>query len=152
MPLPLNSSAPDFSLPSTTGSTFTLSQSAKGRPLVLYFYPKDFSRVCTKEACEFRDQFQFFRGQQIEIIGISRDNIETHHRFRKAFELPFHLLADEQGHVASLYKASVPLLPLTRRITYLLDAQHGIAGAFEKMFGYEAHIQQMIDKVQQMEP
>lgn len=150
MPLKINTPAPDFTLPSTEGKLFSLSQDARNKPLVLYFYPKDFTRLCTKEACEFRDQFAFFRNQQIQILGISRDSIETHHRFREEYKLPFHLLADEKGEVASLYKASVPLLPLTRRITYLLDANHRVAGAFEKMFGHEEHIQQMIENVQQM--
>ena len=147
MPLKENTPAPDFTLPSTEGKNFTLSKDAAGKPLVLYFYPKDFSRVCTKEACEFRDQFAFFRHQQIQVYGISRDGIETHQRFRKQHELPFHLLADEAGEVAKLYKATIPLIPLTRRVTYLLDANHKIAAAFEKMFGFEEHIQQMIEQV-----
>lgn len=147
MPLQENTYAPDFTLPSTEGQDFSLSNSAKGQPLILYFYPKDFTRGCTRQACEFRDQFQFFRSQDIMVLGISRDSVETHHKFRAAHKLPFHLLADEDGKVASLYKASIPLIPVTRRITYLLDAEHCIVGSFEKMFGAEAHIQEMIDRI-----
>lgn len=150
MPLKENTPAPDFTLPSTEGKAFSLSKDAKGKPLVLYFYPKDFTNVCTKEACEFRDQFAFFRTQQIQVYGISRDNIATHQRFREQYKLPFHLLADESGDVAKLYKATIPLLPVTRRVTYLLNADHTIAGAFEKMFGYEEHIQEMIERVNQL--
>lgn len=152
MPLKEQSPAPDFTLPSTEEKPFTLSKDAKGKPLILFFYPKDFTRVCTREACEFRDQFQFFRNQHIQVLGISRDTVETHQRFRKENKLPFHLLADEKGDVARLYKASIPLLSLSRRITYLLDENHRIAAAFEKMFGDEEHIQQMIEKVNKLKP
>lgn len=148
MPLSENSPAPNFTLPSTAGDNFNLPD-LKGQPLILYFYPKDFTTVCTKEACEFRDQFAFFRNQQIQVWGISRDSIETHARFRQAYKLPFHLLADEQGNVAKLYKAIIPVIGVTRRITYLLDRDHNIVGVFEKMFGHEEHIQQMVAKVQE---
>lgn len=147
MPLKENVQAPDFTLPSTEGKDFSLSRTVANKPLILYFYPKDFTNVCTKEACEFRDQFAFFREQEILVYGISRDNIETHERFRAQYKLPFHLLADEAGDVAKLYKATIPLLPVTRRITYLLDRDHQVAGVYEQMFGYEEHIRQMIDKV-----
>ncbi len=147
MPLKENTTAPHFTLPSTAGKEFNL-QEQKGQPLILYFYPKDFTPGCTKEACEFRDQFAFFRKQDIQVWGISRDNLETHERFRQEYKLPFHLLADEAGEVAKLYKATIPLLPVTRRITYLLDSDHNIAGVFEKMFGHEEHIQQMVSYVQ----
>ncbi|EMR02543.1 peroxiredoxin [Cesiribacter andamanensis] len=149
MALKATTPAPDFTLPSTEGPDFTLSQTAAGKPLILYFYPKDFTRGCTKEACEFRDQFEFFRKQDIPVWGISRDSVETHHRFRQHHKLPFHLLADEQGTVASLYKATVPLLPLTLRVTYLLDKHHTIVGVYDNMFGAEKHIQQMIDTIRQ---
>ena len=148
MPLSEKSPAPNFTLPSTTGENLNLSD-LKGQPLILYFYPKDFTPGCTKEACEFRDQFAFFRNQQIQVWGISRDSIATHERFRQAYKLPFHLLADEQGEVAKLYKAIIPLIGVTRRVTYLLDRDHTIVGVFEKMFGHEEHIQQMVARVQE---
>ena len=142
--------APNFTLPSTEGKNFTLNQSAKGKALILYFYPKDFTPGCTKEACEFRDHFEFFRDMKIPVYGISRDSIETHQRFRKEHNLPFHLLADEKGEVADLYKASVPLIGFTRRITYLLDQDHLIASAFETLFGAKKHITEMISRVQKI--
>lgn len=147
MPLSEKSIAPDFTLPSTAGTDFTLNKTAAGKPLIIYFYPKDFTPGCTKEACEFRDSFAFFRDLDIPVYGISRDTLETHHEFRKAHNLPFHLLADPDGKVADLYKASVPLIKFTRRITYLLDAEHKIAGVYENLFGATKHIQQMIRKV-----
>lgn len=147
MALKENTPAPDFSLPSTSGKTFSLHKDAAGKPLIIYFYPKDFTSVCTKEACEFRDSFDYFRGLDIDIVGISRDSIATHHEFRKAHRLPFELLADEDGKVADLYEATVPLIRFTKRITYLLDSDHHIAGVYQNMFGARAHIEAMIRKV-----
>jgi len=149
MPLPLHQSAPDFALPSTAGGLFRLSDTMQQKPCILYFYPKDFMPGCTKEACEFRDQFAAFRGLNIDVIGISRDNVETHSRFKETYKLPFELLADEEGEVATLYKANVLFLPLTRRITYLLDRSHRIAAAYEDTFGAQKHISAMIAEATQ---
>jgi peroxiredoxin Q/BCP len=117
------------------------------KPCILYFYPKDFTPTCTKEACEFRDMFAVFRNVNIEVIGISRDDIETHQRFKQQYNLPFELLADTDGKVAGLYKALIPVVKVTRRITYLLDKNHLIAAAFESMFTAEKHIAAMVEKV-----
>lgn len=147
MALKEKSIAPDFSLASTSGKTFTLRKDAAGKPLILYFYPKDFTPACTTEACEFRDTFDFFQDTDIAVYGISRDSVETHLSFKKAHNLPFELLADEDGKVADLYGASVPLINFTRRITYLLDKNHRIAGAYQNLFGARKHIHEMITKV-----
>lgn len=147
MALKENTPAPDFTLDSTSGKTFNLSRDAKGKPLIIYFYPKDFTSVCTKEACEFRDSFEFFRDANIDVYGISRDSVETHLKFQKAHNLPFALLADEEGKVADLYGASVPFIKFTKRITYLLDKNHRIAGVYQNLFSARRHIRQMIQKV-----
>lgn len=147
MPLKVNTKAPDFTLPSTEGKDFSLSKDAAGKPLVLYFYPKDFTGVCTKEACEFRDQFETFRDLDIMVYGISTDDLETHHRFRKEHNLPFHLLSDTKGEVSRLYKAKVPLLNISKRITYLIDKEHKIQAAYQEMFGFEGHIKAMVEEI-----
>lgn len=149
MALKENTAAPEFSLPSTGGGIFTLSKETAGKPVIIYFYPKDFTSGCTKEACEFRDTFEYFRDLDIDIYGISRDDIPTHHAFRKAHNLPFELLADEDGKVADLYDASIPLIRFTKRVTYLLDAEHRIAGVYQNLFGSRKHIKEMIDKVKE---
>lgn len=147
MPLKVNDIAPDFILASTSGNDFSLSTDAKNKPIIIYFYPKDFTPNCTKEACEFRDTFSFFRDLAIDIVGISRDDIETHLRFKDSHNLPFHLLADVDGKVAEKYQAVVPLIKFTRRITYLLDKEHKIAAVFENLFSGTKHIHYMIEKV-----
>ncbi len=149
MALKENAKAPDFELQSTSGNAFSLNKNASGKPLIIYFYPKDFTPGCTKEACEFRDSFEFFNDLDIDIYGISRDSVATHHEFRKTHQLPFHLLADEDGKVADLYGASVPLINFTKRITYLLDKNHRIAGVYQNLFGARKHIKEMIKKVKE---
>lgn len=143
MPLALQQPAPDFVLPSTSGTVFRLSETMNGKSCILYFYPKDFTPGCTKQACEFRDQFAQFRGANIDVIGISRDSVQTHLRFKETYKLPFELLADEKGEVATLYKANILFLPLTRRITYLLDRDHRIAAVYEDMFAAQKHVSAM---------
>lgn len=149
MSLKINTKAPDFSLPSTEGKDFTLFKDAAGRSLVLFFYPKDFTPGCTRESCEFRDQFKLFEEKDVLIYGISTDNIETHHKFREKHNLPFHLLADVNGEVSRLYKAKIPLLNISKRVTYLLDKEHNIKAAFQELFGYESHISEMLDKIEE---
>lgn len=147
MALKKNDQAPDFSLESTSGNTFNLRKDAAGKPLIIYFYPKDFTPVCTKEACEFRDTFEFFADLDVDIYGISRDNIATHHEFKKAHRLPFELLADEDGKVADLYDASMPIIRFTKRITYLLDKNHKVVGVYQNLFGARKHIQEMVKQL-----
>lgn len=93
---------PRFSLPADDGSVVT-SDSLKGRKTVLYFYPKDDTTGCTKEACDFRDAFPRFGSTNARIIGVSPDSIESHRKFKKKYELPFELLADEKHELANAF-------------------------------------------------
>ncbi|EPR67800.1 peroxiredoxin [Cyclobacterium qasimii] len=137
--------APDFTLPSTSGSDFKLSKDFFGKACVIYFYPKDFTGGCTAQACEFRDQFEEFRDLDIPVIGISRDDMETHLRFKKENKLPFELLSDTSGEVCKKYDALVPIIGIPKRITYLLDKGHVIKDEFQDMFNAKAHIKKMLD-------
>lgn len=137
--------APDFTLPSTSGTDFKLSKDLFGKACVIYFYPKDFTGGCTAQACEFRDQFADFKDLDLPVIGISRDDIPTHLRFKKAHDLPFELLSDKSGAVCKKYDALVPLIGVPKRITYLLDKGHVIKDVFQDMLNAKAHIQKMLD-------
>ncbi|MCU0443916.1 MAG: peroxiredoxin [Microscillaceae bacterium] len=150
MALKINSTAPDFTLPSTTGKDFKLSEDFKDTPCIIYFYPKDFTPGCTAEACDFRDNIAYFKDLGIDVVGISRDTIETHLKFQKAHELPFALLADIDGKVCKAYEAMIPLIGVPKRITYLLDKNHTIVEVFEQLFGSRAHIKAMIAKVKEV--
>ena len=97
-----NAKAPDFELLNHEGEKISLSD-FKGKPVVLYFYPKDNTPGCTTEACNFRDDYEEYRKQNIEIIGVSPDSEKSHTRFTSKHSLPFLLLADEDHKVCEMY-------------------------------------------------
>lgn len=94
--------APDFELQTDSGDTVKLSD-LRGKPVVLYFYPKDDTPGCTTEACEFRDAYDVFRERGIEVLGVSPDDVASHEKFKNKYELPFTLLADPDHSVAEKY-------------------------------------------------
>lgn len=146
MALNVGTKAPDFTLPSTSGEDFTLSKNLKNKACIIYFYPKDFTPGCNMEACGFRDNFEEFEGLDIDIVGISKDSIETHQRFINYYKLPFELLSDQSGEVLKKYEALIPFIGMPKRITYLLDTDHNIITSYENLFGAKKHIQEMLLK------
>jgi thioredoxin-dependent peroxiredoxin len=94
--------APDFELESDSGEIVKLSD-FRGRPVVLYFYPKDDTPGCTTEACEFRDAYDIYRERGAEILGVSPDDVTSHEKFKSKYQLPFTLLADPAHEVAARY-------------------------------------------------
>lgn len=111
--------APGFELPDQQGEPVSLDD-LTGQPLVLYFYPADFTLGCTREACHFRDAFDDLRELDARVVGVSPDDPETHQAFIEEHELPFDLLSDEDGRVAEAYGADGFLG--TKRITFVIDA------------------------------
>ena len=91
--------APEFALPSTTGETISLKQFKGKKTVIVYFYPKDETPGCTREACDFRDAFAEFEKHNTVVLGVSNDNLESHHHFREKQHLPFPLLSDEDATV-----------------------------------------------------
>ena len=105
MALQIGDPAPDFTLPDQNGKTVSLSD-LKGQRVVIYFYPKDDTPGCTKEACNFRDQWSAFEQHGIKVLGISKDGAASHSRFIAKYELPFTLLTDaEPCPVATSYES-----------------------------------------------
>jgi peroxiredoxin Q/BCP len=96
-----DSICPDFSLPATSDQTFSLTTAKK--PLVIYFYPKDNTPGCTNEAIAFRDLYPAFSAAGAEIVGISRDSLKSHEKFREKFSLPFELLSDSEETVCRMF-------------------------------------------------
>jgi len=95
--------APDFTLPSSTGENISLKQFKGKKTVVLYFYPKDETAGCTREACDFRDQFAEFEKRNVVLLGVSNDSIESHQHFREKNHLTFPLLDDEDATVSKMF-------------------------------------------------
>lgn len=142
MAIQIGDAFPDFTLPGTNGD-FTLSTTQAGKPLVLFFYPGDFTPICTAEACSFRDGFTELKNIDVDVLGISPDSIETHHKFRAAYKLPFHLLSDPKHTVAN--KIGYTFLAKYRRVTFLLNAEHKVVAKYENFFAGENHFLKMIE-------
>lgn len=104
MPIPANQPAPDFSLPDENGQVRSLAE-FRGKPVVLYFYPKDDTPGCTTEACNFRDDYHVYAENGVVILGVSPDSAKSHTKFKSKFNLPFTLLADEDHKVCDAYGA-----------------------------------------------
>ncbi len=130
--------APGFSLPADDGTTVSL-EDLRGRTVVLYFYPKDDTTGCTKEACEFRDSWQQVRQSGAVVLGVSPDPVSSHQKFKRKYQLPFPLLADTDHKVASAYGAWGQKSMYGRkyqgilRTTFLIDPDGRIAKVFEKV-------------------
>jgi len=126
--------APPFALKDQNGRVHRLSDYA-GKWLVMYFYPKDDSPGCTKEACHFRDDIARLRTLGVQIVGISLDSTESHDHFAKKFSLPFPLLADDGGTIAKRYDAywSLLFIHVARRHTFIIDPAGHIAKIYRKV-------------------
>jgi peroxiredoxin Q/BCP len=127
MTLQTGDTAPDFTLPATNSETITLSN-LRGKPVVVYFYPKDDTPGCTKQACGFRDSFNNLKAHGITVIGISKDNVKSHEKFREKFQLNFPLASDESTDTIKAYDSWVEKSMMGKkymgsdRATFLIDA------------------------------
>ena len=130
--------APDFKTADQDGERISL-KDLRGRKVVLYFYPKDDTPGCTKEACSFRDGFSKFRKRKIEVLGVSADDEKSHKKFAKKYDLPFRLLADTDKEIVrnygvwgekSLYGRKFMGI---NRVTYVIDEKGKIAGVWPKV-------------------
>ena len=123
------SAAPDFSLPDQTGTERSLEDLLKPGPLVLYFYPADFTPVCTAEACMYRDHHADLARAGLSIAGVSAQSVQSHEKFGDKHSLPFALLADPGKKVIRAYGATSFGGLLPRRVTYLINQDKSIADA-----------------------
>ncbi|UCD97402.1 MAG: thioredoxin-dependent thiol peroxidase [Chloroflexota bacterium] len=138
MPISAGVQAPDFSLPDDEGRKHSLSD-YRGKPVVLYFYPKDNTSGCTKEACGFRDDYSAYQDTGVTILGVSPDSSKSHANFKSKYELPFTLLADTDREVIKAYgvwglkKLYGREYEGVLRTTFLIDKDGKIAKVFEKV-------------------
>lgn len=134
----VGSPAPDFTMPTDGGGSVTLS-ALKGKPVVLYFYPKDDTSGCTSEACGFRDQLPDFSGLDAVVIGVSKDGVASHDKFKAKYELPFTLASDKETQVAETYGVWVEKSMYGRkymgleRATFLIDKDGVVRNVWRKV-------------------
>jgi peroxiredoxin Q/BCP len=138
MSLKTGDKAPDFTLSTDGGGQISLSK-LRGKKVVLYFYPKDDTSGCTAEACGFRDSFAHFGKNDAVVIGLSRDSVASHDKFKKKHELPFALASDEEGKVCEAYGTWVEKSMYGRkymgieRATFLIDEKGVIRNIWRKV-------------------
>lgn len=142
--------APGFSLPDQSGKLQTLTDLA-GQWVVLYFYPKDDTPGCTKEACSFRDDLHRLEQLGAKVIGISVDDTDSHAQFARKYHLPFPLLADQSGEVADRYGAltNLGIVKIAKRYTYLIRPDGRIAKVYLSV-DTSRHSQEIIDDLSQL--
>ena len=140
----VGSKAPEFSLPDQQGRRVNLSDYLGRTNLVVYFYPKDESFGCTKEACSFRDNYEVFKKAGAEVIGISSDDIASHQAFAANHKLPFILLSDKDKTVAGKYGVGKSLGILPGRVTFVIDKQGIIRLMFSSQLNFEKHVEEAI--------
>jgi len=133
MGLKVGDQLPDFTLKDQNGNLFSSAQLKGRKPMVIYFYPKDNTPGCTKEACGFRDNYEDFTELGAEVIGISSDTEKSHRRFANKYRLPFILLADTDKKVRRLFRVENNLLLVPGRETYVVDTTGKIIMVFNSM-------------------
>ncbi len=144
--------APDFSMPTDGNGKVSLSD-FKGRKLVIYFYPKDDTPGCTTESCGFRDQIKKFNDLNIAVIGVSKDSVKSHDKFRKKYDLNFPLGSDEDGKVCEAYGVWKEKSMMGKkymgieRSTFLIDEQGKIAQAWRNV-KVDGHVDEVREAAQ----
>ncbi len=149
MSLEIGDKAPSFTLPTDGGGKISLND-FKGKPVVLYFYPKDDTSGCTAEACAFRDQLPDFSKLKATVIGVSRDSTASHDKFKTKYKLPFPLAADEDGKVCEAYGVWAEKSMYGRnymgieRATFLIDGKGTLRGVWRKV-KVPGHVEEVLE-------
>jgi peroxiredoxin Q/BCP len=125
--------APLFTGTDQNGGNFKLADLVGKKIVLLYFYPKDFTGGCTKEACGFRDGFEDFATNNVEIVGVSFDSADSHLQFIAKYKLNFTLLADTDGKIAAAYDVKMPVLNMARRVSFLIGLDGKIVHVTDSM-------------------
>jgi peroxiredoxin Q/BCP len=148
MSLSIGDKAPDFTLPTDGSGTISLA-ALKGKKVILYFYPKDDTPGCTKEACSFRDALPDFSGAGAVVIGVSKDTAAKHDKFKKKYELPFTLASDEEGKTIEAYDSWVEKSLYGKkymgidRATFLIDGSGVIRSIWHKV-KVDGHVDEVL--------
>ena len=140
---------PVFRLKDQNGQLFDLASVLGKQPLVIYFYPKDETSICTKEACSFRDSYEKFQQLGAKVIGISSDGVQSHREFAANHKLPFTLLADTANQARKLFGVPKNFV-LPGRVTYVVDKKGVVIHQFNSMRNAEQHVTESLDALKKM--
>lgn len=147
MGLKIGDRIPEFSLTDQDGKTFRSTDLLGKKPMVIFFYPKDNTPGCTKEACSFRDSYQEFTERGAEVIGISADSESSHRKFASMYNLPFILLSDPKNKVRRLFKVEKSLFNLLPgRETFVVDKEGFVVMSFNNM-GASGHMKRALKAI-----
>ncbi len=150
MSLEVGDKVPEFIAKNDSGEDFQSNVVIGKVPVVIYFYPKNFTPGCVKEACSFRDSYADFKSAGAEVIGISSDSIKSHERFKRKYQLPFMFLSDPKGKLRKLFGVKSELLGLLPgRETYVVDKQGVVQLKFNSM-NASRHLDKAITKIKEI--
>ncbi len=136
--------APSFRLPDSTGNLVGLEDFFNKTNLVVYFYIKDFTGGCTREACSFRDSYEAFKDHGAEVIGISSDSETSHDAFARKHQIPFILLSDRDGLAKKAFGVKRTLGILPGRVTFLIDKKGVVRHVFSSQTNMDAHVEEAL--------
>ncbi len=143
--------APEFEGEADDGSTFRLADYRGKKNVVLYFYPKDFTPGCTREACNFRDESETMEKHDAIVVGVSSDTTESHSSFKEQHKLTFPLIADPDKRIIKTYQAQGLLGLITARVTYIIDKQGVIRKSFRHDLGIGKHLSDTLAALEAVE-
>ena len=150
MAIGVGDKAPDFQLTDQAGRKVSLADFRGQKAVVLYFYPKDETPGCTKEACSFRDSYEDFVKAGAEVIGVSGDSVDKHKSFAEHHRLPFTLLADDGNKLRKAYGVPATLWILPGRVTYVIDKQGVVRHVFDSQLQATKHIDEALAVIKRL--
>jgi peroxiredoxin Q/BCP len=142
---------PDIELKTHSGDVIRLTQYCRDHPVVLFFYPKDGSPVCTREACAFRDAYDQFLEVGAKVIGVSADDNSRHEQFATQHRLPFPLVSDTRGEAREAFGVGKSWGLLPGRVTFVIDTTGTVRHVFSAQFAADRHVQEALDIIRQMQ-
>src|SRR5215471_6570520 len=149
--LKIGEPAPDFSARTTDGRTVRLSE-LRGRPVVLYFFPRAFTFGCTIETKRFQDKYQDISAHGAELFGISTDPLETQCRFAEEHHTAFAMIGDADGTISRAYQVLRPLLSSDKRVTYVIDERGTVAAVFHHEIKVKSHVSDVLRWLEEHRP
>ncbi|PUZ20751.1 peroxiredoxin Q/BCP [Chitinophaga costaii] len=141
---------PNFTLQDQEGKSFSIDTVIGKYPLVIYFYPKDETSGCTKEACSFRDAYESFNQYGAKVIGISGDNVKSHQQFASHHQLNFTLLSDPGNKVRKLFGVPKTMM-IPGRVTYIVDKNGVVVHTFNSMTKADQHVEESLAALKKMQ-